>query len=114
MVETTVQILPVKNCALCSHSEEVKVLTQSILQIHLLESRGGNETAARDGEPTHVGNFQADGNSGEVEQLTLLAASYLQWQGGFGVGTMENVLTKMISKNASYIHTDVNSCILHS
>ena len=72
-----------------SHSKG-KVLTQSILQIHLLESRGGNETAARDGEPTHVGNFQADGNSGEVEQLTLLAASYLQWQGGFGVGTMKN------------------------
>ena len=93
MVGTTVQKLPVKNCAVHSvhwSHREVKVLTQSILQIHLLESRGGDETAARDGEPTHVGNFQADGNSGEVEQLTLLAASYLKWQGGFGVGTMKN------------------------
>ena len=81
--------LQTANQELCSHSE-VKVLTQSILQIHLLESRGSNETAARDGEPTHVGNFQADGNSGKVEQLTLLATSYLKWQGCFGVRTVKN------------------------
>ena len=60
-----------------SWSFKTKVLTQSLLQIHLLKSRGSNETAARDREPTHIGNFEADGNGGEVEQLTLLPASYL-------------------------------------
>ena len=60
-------------------------LTKPVLQIHFLKSWSSNKSTSGDREPPDVGNFETDGDGGQVEELTLLTACYFQWQGGLRV-----------------------------
>ena len=60
-------------------------LTKSVLQIHFLKSWSCNKSTSGHRESPDVGNFEADSDGGQVEELTLLTACYFQWQGGLRV-----------------------------